>query len=96
MNDWILAAVLGMVGQALRASVGLFKATMDKQPIDIHRLWATMLVGALAGVLSMLSLQLVTMAPYVMLRPIDMLAIVAAGYAGTDFIESFITRLGSR
>lgn len=101
-SDWImlilLGGLLGALGQAVRSAMGTYKAVsrqnaVNKQDASIsgQRLIYTILGGACAGALAAISLDLVTSgASTGQLTPEAIGAIIAAGYAGTDFIEGFI------
>lgn len=94
----LLAMILGIVGQLLRAVVGLSKASAKLASGDpsagfrsaelLVSLLISMAVGAVAGVLAAVSAgkweggEMIT-------------AFIAAGYAGTDFIEGWMKRSGT-
>jgi hypothetical protein len=94
----LLGVVLGMVGQGVRVVVGI-KKELDQVPSGTP--WSTwfqpgqlittfvisMAVGAIAGVLAMLS------APSfgATITRGFMVGIIGAGYSGTDFIEGIMT-----
>jgi hypothetical protein len=95
----LLGGFLGMVGQLARTVVGI-KKEMDaaKAPgaknknfgdwFDIKQLVISILIGGVAGVIAILSTNTNANA-------IDnkfMLGIMASGYAGSDFIEGFMTK----
>ncbi|MFB2838737.1 hypothetical protein [Floridanema evergladense] len=88
----VLGIVLGMVGQSVRAIVGVKKSSEQasfseesfKDWFEMKRLIFSLILGGTAGALGAIS-QLGT--------PIDqqfLLTIVASGYAGADFIEGFM------
>ncbi|HMN44494.1 MAG TPA: hypothetical protein PKE27_07980 [Povalibacter sp.] len=106
INDWIniiaLGAVLGAIGQAARGIVGWKKVFDEAQSLHTSareifspsRLVVSLLVGAVAGVLATLTLvddpaKLVDGQSSVQFKQF-LLALVATGYAGTDFIEGFV------
>jgi hypothetical protein len=92
-----LCAVLGATGQLARTVVGLKKladqaantATSFSQSFEPSRFVVSVIIGAVAGVVGGLSLGAGGF-------PADhlhfALGVVAAGYAGTDFIEGFMSR----
>ena len=94
----ILGGVLGLVGQALRAIAGLKKmhdtAAMPSQvpaaPFNASELFVSLLIGFVAGVAAILATQDLTKPMTVGLTAA--LGIMAAGYAGTDFIEAFMKK----
>lgn len=105
LYDWIniilLGALLGAVGQGARGIVGWKKVfdeaqslqTTAKEIFQPSRLVISLIVGAIAGVLASLTIiddpaQLAKQEPEQMKRLL--LALVATGYAGTDFIEGFV------
>lgn len=95
----LLGAILGMVGQGLRVIVGLKKVgdaaagtnSKGKDLFDLQRLVISLFIafaiGAIAGVLA--SLESINLREFPMAT---VMAIIAAGYAGTDFIEGFIRK----
>ena len=101
--EWLvflaLCALLGATGQAARAIVGLKKMRDDAaskgldsfQEFRASTLAVSLMIGAVAGVVAGLALG----SP----DSIDQqfaLGIMAAGYAGTDFIEGFMSREASK
>jgi hypothetical protein len=94
----LLGVVLGMVGQGVRVVVGI-KKELDQFPSGtpwsqwfqpgqlITTIVISMAVGAIAGVLAMLS------APSfgATITRGFMVGIIGAGYSGTDFIEGIMT-----
>jgi hypothetical protein len=97
---WILiialGALMGVVGQGIRVTVGLKKAS-DRaaelgqkftDAIDPARLLVSLLIGAVAGVMA----AIVTLSPTSAIERDALLALAAAGYSGTDFIEGFMAR----
>jgi hypothetical protein len=96
----VLAGVLGMIGQSVRAVVGLKKMNDDALSSAVSasdlfvasRLVTSEIIGFIVGVITAFSMdinKLVTINNTQLL-----LGIVAAGYAGTDVIEGFARRLG--
>ena len=91
----VLGVVLGCIGQLIRVVVGM-KKQLDKDPnwnnwFKPSQLAVTILlamaIGAIAGVLSVLSAS--SLGPTITRS--FMLSIIGAGYSGTDFIEGMMT-----
>jgi hypothetical protein len=100
LSALVLAGVLGMIGQSVRAVVGLKKMNDDALSSAVSasdlfiasRLVTSEIIGFIVGVITAFSMdinKLVTINNTQLL-----LGIVAAGYAGTDVIEGFARRLG--
>ena len=83
----LTAAALGLLGQVLRALIGLHKALSQSEPPPVYagRLALTLLLGALAGVLAWALVPAGT----AWSGPL-MVSIAAAGYAGADAIEGLM------
>jgi len=86
--------ILGAVGQGARAIIGVKKAadeaaakcqTWIDEWFDTKRLLFSLIVGGIAGCLAAIVL---TESPF---NKEMMLGLVAAGYAGTDFIEGLMS-----
>jgi hypothetical protein len=98
LGTLLLAAFLGIVGQLIRIVAGLKKesdrAKAANQPFgerfSAPQLWISLgislAVGAIAGVLSALQ------ATDIQSSKGAMLALIGAGYSGTDFIEAFMKK----
>lgn len=92
----LLGGTLGVVGQMIRVVAGLKKAGDEaaaenrtlKEDFDSGRLVRSLMIGGVAGVVAILS----TLSPTADYGVKDLMAIVAAGYAGADFIEAFASR----
>jgi hypothetical protein len=100
--DWILALVLGgilgMIGQGIRVVVGLKK--LNDQALEANQTFSeifqgsvlaiSLLIGFIAGALAMIGVSEI----FVETKPSKelILTLIAAGYAGTDFIEGFIKK----
>jgi hypothetical protein len=92
----VLASIMGMAGQLFRVIVGLKKASDAKPGVKTADLFVgtqflislgiAAIVGAVAGVLAAVTTNNydVTQATY--------FTYIAAGYAGTDFIEGFVIK----
>lgn len=92
----LLGGLMGMIGQAVRVIIGLKKANDEannqsmtfKEVFQPHSLLTSLLIGFVAG-----SLAIATQAKTA--TNVDsslLLGIMAAGYAGTDFVEGFFKR----
>lgn len=90
----VLGILLGMIGQGIRAIVGIKKendqaAGKDwKEWFDMNELVLSLIIGGIAGGLS---------ATLLLSRGTEvdrdsLLTLVGSGYAGTDFIEGFMVR----
>jgi hypothetical protein len=89
-----LGALTGAMGQVIRQIASL-KKILDNNPadrmsavLDWMRIVVNLLIGATAGVIGALSLGIGTAA----LDTKTILSLVGFGYAGADFIESFMRR----
>lgn len=98
VRDWLnllaLGASLGAAGQVIRQIAG-FKKLMEEKPgkalgslLDNSRIVITLLIGAVAGMLAVLAMDLPRSPGVVSTQ--TLMALLMAGYAGTDFIESFM------
>jgi hypothetical protein len=92
----LLGIILGAVGQGARTIVGLKKLndyTDDGTPmsalVDWLRLLISFGIGGVAGAFAAITL----ITDIAKVPPEQLFAIAAAGYAGADFIEGFITRI---
>src|SRR5215813_7474308 len=99
-NQWLVIVIVGIIfgalGQGARVIVG-FKKMYDYAPddapmttlVDGVRLLISFGIGGVAGAFAA-----VTIVSDLTKVPVEQLfAIAAAGYAGADFIEGFITRI---
>ena len=93
----LLAMLFGLFGQGLRAAAGLKKqadeATANGKTLgeafDKTAFVFSLFVGALAGMAAFLGMQYGADGGADFTKGTVALGIVAAGYAGADFIESF-------
>jgi len=102
-GDWLqlmgLGAASGAVGQVIRMVVGLKKLSesIEKNPLNtenimqVSRLVISIIIGAAAGMIAAVLTK-------DNVNPQDihteyLMALLAAGYAGTDFIEGTVSRL---
>lgn len=95
----LLAGIMGAVGQGARAVVGLKKASDQASGANgslsdvfrASRLLVSLLIGFIAGVFALLAL-----GPEKLLgteaKTQTLLGLIAAGYAGTDFVEGFMNK----
>ena len=92
-----LSALLGTFGQGLRVVAGLKKqndeAAETKQSLgqvfDRTRFWTSLFIGAMAGVACYFGLKYGASDTLDFTKGPTVLGIIAAGYAGADFIEAF-------
>lgn len=98
--DWFqllaIGILAGSLGQSVRVIVGLKKASDTAQPgttmsdnIDVGRLLISLLIGAVAGALAAITTLYKNLAA---IAPEMFLGLMAAGYAGSDFIEGFMNK----
>jgi predicted chitinase len=103
LTTLILCGFMGALGQGVRAAVGLKSAaTLAAQnpsqhtEFDVAYFTLSLMIGFTAGILAGLAIGLNKLAKIDPNDPKLLLAIVAAGYAGTDFIENAFTNLVPR
>ena len=100
LSALVLAGVLGMVGQTVRAVVGLKKMNDEADSSGVSasdlfiasRLVTSEIIGFVVGVITAFSLDINKLVTVTNVQ--FLLGIAAAGYAGTDVIESFARQLG--
>jgi hypothetical protein len=98
----LLGGLLGITGQGIRMIIGLKKqseeatanATTLRETFDASRLSISLFIGFIAGILAMLGYAGFDkeLSGSVDTHKEILLGIIAAGYAGTDFIEGFISK----
>jgi hypothetical protein len=101
LETLVTAALMGMIGQGIRAIVGLkSSATLAAQKQDQQAQFdaayfsLSLMLGGIAGVLGALGLGLQTIsAVTVSSDPKVLLGLAACGYAGSDFVENAFTNL---
>ncbi len=92
----ILGGFLGIIGQGIRAIIGLKKMNDDKQmnadaePFNPTRFWISIFIGFIAGCLAVVVER--TTVPEINHDAKEILMIIAAGYSGVDFIEGVIIK----
>ena len=98
LGNLLLAAFLGAVGQLIRIVAGLKKASDRADAADqtlrstfnpqrlLVSLGISVAVGAIAGVLASFQLSDISQ------NKSALLALLSAGYSGSDFIEAFMKR----
>ena len=99
----VLSGILGVVGQGARTVVGLkklYEENQSKEPSErdtfiASRLFISLFIGFISGVIAALSLGLTELANATTTSIDLLLGIAAAGYAGTDIIEAFVPKIGS-
>jgi putative chitinase len=100
LSALLLAGLMGMVGQGARTVVGLKKLhdLNATQPPDqattflASRLVISLIIGFIAGVLAALAIGLDRLTGAAGATVEVLLGLAAAGYAGADFIEGFISK----
>jgi hypothetical protein len=94
LNLVSLGSILGAIGQGARMIVGI-KKTFDEANaqntsfdavFDVKQLVVSLIIGAIAGGLASLAL----LSDPGQLSKESIFALIAAGYAGADFIEGFM------
>ena len=94
----LAGGLLGMLGQGARVVAGLKKSSDGaaavgqslKDVFDGGALMRSLLIGFIAGALALLAAG--PSGPLARLDHGMIMAIIASGYAGTDFIEAFIKK----
>jgi hypothetical protein len=94
----LLGGVLGAVGQSMRVIVGLKKEIDDakqrttdksvKDWFDARELWVSLLLGAIAGIVA----AGLAFKPDMTFDKNFLLGVVAAGYAGADFLGGIMSK----
>lgn len=100
LTTLILCGFMGALGQGVRAAVGLKSAATlaaqnpsQQTEFDVAYFTLSLMIGFTAGILAGLAIGLEKFAKIDPNDPKLLLAIIAAGYAGTDFIENAFTNL---
>ena len=102
----IFCGLLGMVGQSIRVMVGVKKEiVLHENDSKINYSWfhwsellvslmISFPIGVLVGIAfgAMFAQPVNGIANFVIAYPLNMLSIIASGYAGTDFIEGFMNK----
>jgi hypothetical protein len=103
LSTLILCGFMGALGQGVRAAVGLKSAATiaaqnpgQQTEFDAAYFTLSLMIGFTAGILAGLAIGLQKLATIDPNDPKMLLAIIAAGYAGTDFIENAFTNLVPR
>src|SRR5215472_5443774 len=98
LTTLLLCGFMGALGQGVRAAVGLKSAATraaqdpsQQTEFDVAYFTLSLMIGFTAGILAGLAIGLQKFAKIDSNDPKSLLAIVAAGYAGTDFIENAFT-----
>jgi len=89
-----LGGVLGIIGQGIRVIIGLGKAEPDTLP-QPGRLLYSLFIGLIAGALAMLVKTTKPEGKIIIDKEL-ILAIIAAGYAGADFIEGIFNTMKNK
>ncbi len=98
----LLGGLLGITGQSLRIIIGMKKLAEDANQqqkkvgelIDTSRIFISLLIGFCAGVLATITISDFKTELFGKPDSVkqNILAVIAAGYAGTDFIEGLIKK----
>ena len=103
LTTLVLCGFMGALGQSARAAVGLKSAATvaaqnpsQQTEFDAAYFMLSLMIGFTAGILAGLAIGLQKFAKIDPSDPKLLLAIAAAGYAGTDFIENAFTNLVPR
>lgn len=104
-NTIVGGGLLGALGQGIRIAVGLKKLNEEntvrslndssEKPFSVSRLLISVFIGFVAGALAMLIKYASTEKPADYDTEI-VITIIAAGYAGADFIEGIFITYGSK
>jgi len=96
----VLCGLMGLVGQGIRAAVGIkSSSTLQAQgatkdtPFEAAYFSLSLMIGFIAGILGGLAINAGNFASIDLSKPTMLLGLMAAGYAGTDFIENAFTNL---
>lgn len=83
----LIAMLVGMAGQGVRVIVGLNKTEMERDyKRTMFSLFIALVIGGITGILTVIN------DPTATVSGSYLLALFAAGYAGTDFIEGFMRK----
>jgi hypothetical protein len=93
LSTLLLCGLLGLLGQGVRAAVGLKKAMGQGAPdqqseFNAAYLLFSLMIGFIAGILAALAIGLTNLITIDLNDMKVLLGIAAAGYAGADFIEN--------
>lgn len=86
----LICSFFGILGQAARMTIGFYKLIMDaKRPFfeffDWKKLIISFVLGALIGAICSLIYKFPLSGP-------DILGVIASSYAGSDWLEGFLTK----
>ncbi|GAB4027865.1 hypothetical protein [Spirosoma koreense] len=95
LQDILLGGILGLLGQGIRVLAGLKKLSESKKvagedSFDTRRLIVSLLLGFIAGGIGVLTL--LSDDGSLKLTRDALLTLIGIGYAGVDFLESFLTK----
>jgi hypothetical protein len=90
LNFLLICMGFGIVGQSIRALIGIYKLLLDKtinfkSEFSWVRFGVSLLIGASTGILTFLIYNS-------NFSKSDLLGMLSAGYAGTDWIEGVMTK----
>lgn len=96
--DWLLllgfGGLTGLIGQAIRLVLGIHKQLVAAPGAslalgaDMPRIIVMLLIGGVAGALA----SIVIVGDVTRIASEQALALIAAGYAGADFVEGIVAR----
>jgi putative chitinase len=94
----VISAIMGMIGQGIRAVVGLKSAATlaaqsgsQQSEFDAAYFFLSLMIGAVAGIIAGFGLGLKVLLDTLASDQKVLLALAASGYAGADFIENAMT-----
>jgi predicted chitinase len=103
LSALVLFGLMGLLGQGIRAVVGLKSAAalaagIPTQQSEFNAAYfgLSLMIGFIAGVLAGIGLMVASADLKIMMANLDfktLLGVAAAGYAGADFVENAFTRL---
>lgn len=107
----ILGGLLGMIGQGIRLAAGMKKLNDEAAAKDVEfrsllhpsRIVISLVIGFVAGALGAIGLVGGDVTPEAAwsvkesgtLQPVTIITLIGIGYAGTDFIEAFMSKYTS-
>ena len=97
----VVGGMVGTIGQATRSIAGLKKLQDQAQQDGVSvsdifsalRFFISLMIGFIAGMIAVISMGLDKFSQLGTSDTALLMGIAAAGYAGTDFIEAFATRV---
>jgi putative chitinase len=92
---------VGIIGQGIRIIIGLKKRNTansvaapgaPEEPFDTSRLLVSIFIGFIAGVLALIAKLIASANGTLVITTEFMMAVIAGGYAGVDFIEGMMQK----